>query len=151
MKRWHGFALLGLLAINGQAAAPPRPPATEEEGKEHPDFALFQGRWLRTSIAMQGKEMSDDEPHTLVIFNKEMRTYDAGKLGGTWALVLRPSAKPKEIDMTDTRIKIGRVWRGIYSVKKDELIIVSSSLLRPTRLDGTENVTWREVYKRVRE
>lgn len=132
------------------------------------DGEKLRGEWtLVRHVEPDGtviRHREDDigNSHFLLGFGggKAVQEYDFGdpSLEITWAVVLDPSATPKRIDLTGTdssssAVATGKVWRGIYRLDGDRLILCFAELDAKARPSAFEPGRGRDVYelKRVKK
>jgi uncharacterized protein (TIGR03067 family) len=128
---------LGAVSLLAAADAP-RNEATR-------DRKQLQGEWAATAVENNGQALAASEVAAwrLVVKDKSL-TFRVGDQGGTHALVLDASKKPRAID-------VGK-FKGIYEVKGDTLKLcyaLEPSRARPASFREKEGTTY-QVYKRVR-
>jgi uncharacterized protein (TIGR03067 family) len=101
------------LAFLASACLAAAPASQKDLAKE--DLAKLQGNWEVHSIEAAGQKLPDIKLEKLVINGNKIEGWD------DMVFKIDPTKKPKEIDLILE--KSGKVWKGIYSLDGDKLLL----------------------------
>jgi uncharacterized protein (TIGR03067 family) len=86
------------------------------------EMAQFQGTWECVSVEVDGKK-TPYKGFTVVLKGDQWTVCEGGRCAAKVTFELKPTKKPKTIDLVDTDVEKKRVIRGIYSLEGDTLTV----------------------------
>ncbi len=123
------IAVLSAMIAFAPRDDPPAKPADPIAEAAKADLKRFQGTWKVVAFTHAGKELAAEEfPKTVLTIDGDQWTQKLnGKIVNTCTLVLRPIAKPAEMELINNAgRRQGKVFEAIYNLEGETLTICSN-------------------------